>query len=266
MRNFVVLGIIAIATLAVLVFIFNPQILSDIWLWLIGLMGPIIAVFKNGLDAISNFFKKSEEGASSQTTTAATGSQNGQRITELENEIAQLQVKIKNQNQTDTFNGATVTVLRYFDDGETTLGLLFFSDRFYCYTLEDTFRAVKEKGKTRIPKGTYNLDFYEVETELTKKYRKTRDWFDFHIHIQKVANFTNVYIHSGSDHTHTDGCLLIADSISSSDKKRMIFNSRKTYERFYKEIKKLKAEQRKVRIKIFDENWFKLNHLKNRNV
>lgn len=254
MKKFAFLIIVATVTIVVLLFLFNPQILTDIWLWIIGLIGPIVALFKKGFNSISNFVKGSEKPDNTPTVTT---SESEQRIKELEKEIVRLQQKIKNQNQTDEFVGTTISVLRYFDDGETTLGLLFLGDKYFSYTLEDTYQKVKIAGQTRIPSGTYNVDFYEVLTELTKKYRKTRQWFDFHIHIQEVENFSNVYIHSGSDHTHTEGCLLIADSILSSDEKRTIFNSRKTYERFYKKIKQLKAEEQNVRIKILDEGWLK---------
>ncbi len=264
MKKYAFLIIVAIVTIVVLFFLFNPQVLADIWLWFVGLIGPIVALFKSGLDSITNREKKSDASKAKQRqqpdsveNSTVDTSGNEERIKELEKEVAGLQQKIKTQNQADDFVGTTISVLRYFDDGETTLGLLFFEDKYYSYTLEDTYRKVKVSGQTRIPSGTYNVDFYEVLTELTKKYRRTRQWFDFHIHVQEVENFSNVYIHSGSDHTHTEGCLLIADSILSSDEKRTIFNSRKTYERFYKKIKKIKAEEQNVRIKILDEGWLK---------
>lgn len=268
MKNFVFLVIVAIITLAILLFIFNPQVLADIWLWIIGLIGAIIAIIKNIIDSIVNFFKRSEDKKKEPVPKPKEDLNNlksKRKIRELEEEIEKLQLVIKNQNKVDTYDGTTISVLRYFDDGETTLGLLFFEDQFFSYALEDTFQEIKVPGQTRIPKGNYNLDYYKVLTPLTQKYRSTRDWFDYHIHIQNVDNFSNVYIHCGSDHTHTEGCLLIADSIYSSNEKRTIFNSRKTYERFYKEIKKLKAEEQDVRIKIFDEDWFEINKLKNRN-
>jgi hypothetical protein len=265
MRNLIVLIIVALVTITILLFLFNPEILTDIWLWIVGLIGPIIALFRGAIEGLSNAFKKDQRQDSKKSPPdPAIERAHKERIKQLEDQVARLEKSLAENR--DAFDGTTISVVRYFDDGETTLGLLFFDSDFYCYTLEDAFREVKVKGKTRIPKGTYNLDFYKTVTPLTEKYRKTRDWFDFHLHIQDVPNFTNVYIHSGSDHTHTEGCLLIADSILSSNQERTIFNSRKTYERFYKKIKKLRQNNVNVRVKLFDEDWFESNDLKNRKV
>jgi hypothetical protein len=267
MRNFFILLIIAVVAITILLFLFNPEILADIWLWIIGLIGPIVALVRNGVKSIANLLQKSEDRKkASEPPAAPTKSQYEQKIRQMEQEIERLRTLVSEQNQKDAFDGTTLTVLRYFDDGETTLGLLYFQDQFFCYTLEDTFHEIKVKGETRIPAGAYNLDYRRELTDLTKKYRKTRDWFDYHLHIQNIENFQYVYIHCGNDHTHTEGCLLIADSIHSSDQERKIYNSRRAYERLYKSIKKLKADGRQVRIKIFDENWFESVDLKNRYV
>ncbi len=265
MRNLLVLIIVALVTITILLFLFNPKLLTDIWLWIVGLIGPIIALIRGGFSALANLLKKpADDTLKEPAPDPQRDDAQKKRIKELNEEIAGLEKSLAANR--DTFDGTTISVMRYFDDDQTTLGLLFFDSDFYCYTLEDTFRNVKVKGQTRIPKGTYNLDFYKTVTPLTEKYRRTRDWFDFHIHVQDVPNFTHVYIHNGSDHTHTEGCLLIADNILSSNTERTIFNSRKTYERFYKAFKQLRQNDVKVRVKVFDEDWFQSNDLKNRKV
>lgn len=267
MRNFFILLIIAVVTITILLFLFNPEILADIWLWIIGLIGPIVALVRNGVESIANLFRKSEaRKKANEPPSPPAKSQYEQRIRELEREIERLRTLVSEQNRKDSFDGITLTVLRFFDDNETTLGLLYFQDQFFCYTLEDTFHEVKVKGETRIPAGTYNLDYRREVTRLTRKYRQIWDWFDYHLHIQNVENFQYIYIHSGNDHTHTEGCLLIADSIESSDQERKIYNSRRAYERLYKSIKQFKQDGRQTRIKIFDENWFESVDLKNRYV
>ena len=118
-----------------------------------------------------------------------------------------------------------MVVLRYYDDGRTTLGLLFMDNRFYSYTLEDTYHESKIPKETRIPAGEYPIDFNKNLTGLTKKYRKTRDWFDFHLEIKNVENFSGVYIHNGGSSDDTEGCVLIADGLLSNDKKKIRSNS-----------------------------------------
>ncbi len=255
--------IIVLISIAVLIFIslfliFNIEIFNDIWLWLIGLAGPIIAFFKRFVQGISG---TADEGVNEHIE-AIQKENNDYKATigDLKLKIGELEGKISTMNtptSTDSFDGLTITVLRYFDDNETTLGLLFIGQKFFCYTLEDTFREQKIKGETRIPSGTYKLNFRRQLTKLTKKYRATRDWFEYHLEIKNVPEFTGVYIHSGSNHKHTEGCLLIADSIYSSNEKRTIFNSQKTFERFYKKLKPMLDDGEHIRIKLLDEDWFK---------
>ena len=57
-------------------------------------------------------------------------------------------------------------VLRFSSQVDSTSGLLFevtdMGRRFMCYTLEDERRALKVRGETRVPAGTYKI---ELRTE-----------------------------------------------------------------------------------------------------
>ena len=125
-------------------------------------------------------------------------------------------------------------VLRYKDDGNTTLGLLFVDGVFECYTLEDEERDIKIKGETRIPEGTYKLDFRRELSGLTEKYRRKYDWFDFHLHVKDVPNFKYVYIHIGNTEKNTDGCLLLGSTVD----KDSMFQGRSTdaYKTLYQKV------------------------------
>ena len=63
-----------------------------------------------------------------------------------------------------------ILLLRYSDDGDSTMGLLFIDGKFECHTLEDEHRDVKKPGETRIPEGKYKVNFRNERTPLTKKY------------------------------------------------------------------------------------------------
>lgn len=95
---------------------------------------------------------------------------------------------------------------------DATLGELLVEDDFECYTLEDLPRKTKVKGETCIPKGTYQIKFREVETPMTKRYRDKYPWFNWHLEVCDVPNFTNVYIHIGNNKNHTDGCILVGQT------------------------------------------------------
>lgn len=105
---------------------------------------------------------------------------------------------------------------RFSSGADSTLGILLADGVFECFTLEDEYRTDKIKGETRIPAGTYKVEKREVLSGLTEKYRKKYPWFDFHFMLQDVPDFQYVYIHIGNDDDHTDGCLLVGDSIKSN--------------------------------------------------
>ena len=94
-----------------------------------------------------------------------------------------------------------------------------------------------------------------AETELTKKYRTNFPWFKWHLHLQDVPDFQFVYIHSGGDHTHTEGCILVSDSFAIGDKDVYLNRSRKAFERLYKFLGEELDNGVKVRIIVKDEKW-----------
>ena len=122
----------------------------------------------------------------------------------------------------------------HFSD-DFTSGYLKLDCQFECYTLEDEERAKKVKGETAIPSGQYEIVFREVESPLTIKYRNRFKWFKWHLMIRDVPNFENVYIHVGNNESHTDGCILVGDSINTDG---FLGSSSKAFERLYKKIEK----------------------------
>lgn len=90
-----------------------------------------------------------------------------------------------------------------------TIGLLYINGRFICNTLEDTDRgltdkmsaneiaAVKVKGKTAIPTGTY-----PVMMSYSPRFKKQMPL------ICGVKGFEGIRIHSGNSAEDTEGCIL----------------------------------------------------------
>ncbi len=122
---------------------------------------------------------------------------------------------------------------RLFDTGKQTFG--FVSGHGYkAHTLEDEFRKIKLAHDTRIAAGIYPLQINKSETPLTLKHRESYGpWFKFHIQLMNVPQFQGIYIHSGIDETHTDGCLLFADACDYSKDKNPMSYSLQAIKRFY---------------------------------
>lgn len=131
-------------------------------------------------------------------------------------------------------------VLRYSSGKESTLGLLFNVTRgreFLCYTLEDQYQSKKVKGETRIPALRYKLGLRR-EGGFHNRYKER--FPHFHqgmIEVLDVPNFKYILWHVGNDDDDTDGCLLLGDSaFQNKTKDGFIGDSRKAYERIYKNI------------------------------
>jgi hypothetical protein len=146
-----------------------------------------------------------------------------------------------------------IIIKRISEDKDSTLGALYLDDckEAFAFTLEDEFRAEKVKGETRIPEGIYKLVINKAVTPLTEKYRSKYAWFKYHIILQDVKNFSNVYIHVGNYETHTDGCILLGTSATlRNDKSEFISNSASKFEEFYKIVYPLLERGELVRLNI----------------
>lgn len=126
-----------------------------------------------------------------------------------------------------------ITLERLFHTETTTIGRLFIDGNPECWTLEDTERVFKIKGKTRIPSGSYKI---RVRTfgRIHEKYLKK---FPFHkgtLELMNVPNFTDILIHIGNTHEDTDGCLLLGDKLNAND--LSLSYSTMAYTNFYNKV------------------------------
>tara|TARA_B110000285_G_scaffold132037_1_gene148192 strand:- start:5338 stop:5814 length:477 start_codon:yes stop_codon:yes gene_type:complete len=149
-------------------------------------------------------------------------------------------------------------VLRFSSQADCTNGLLFEDSDigmiFIAYTLEDEHRALKVKGETRIPCGTYNLKFRD-EGGFHEKYSKR--FPSIHkgmLEVCDVPNFKYVLIHCGNDDSHSSGCLLVGDSQENNViiKDGWIGKSTNAYKRLYPHIAKQLELGNEVTIEYID--------------
>ena len=102
-----------------------------------------------------------------------------------------------------------IEIHRKYRKNGYTIGLLYVNGAFICNTLEDTDRgftsamsakeiaAVKVKGKTAIPTGTYS-----VIMSYSPRFKKQMPL------ICGVKGFEGIRIHSGNSAEDTEGCIL----------------------------------------------------------
>ena len=143
-------------------------------------------------------------------------------------------------------------VVRINDNRENTLCKLFIDGKFHCYTLEDTWRPFKIKHATRIPAGTYKIDF-RTEGKFYDRYsnhrnQKIRELHKGMLWIKDVPNYQYILIHIGNYARDTSGCLLVGKNYSFNGKERMITQSTNTYLRLYEVV--INAMKRKEDITI----------------
>lgn len=147
---------------------------------------------------------------------------------------------------------------RLNDNGNSTIGTLHYAGgRLFSFTLEDQHQDIKVKGETRIPANIYELKIRKEDTPLTIKHRTAYGiWFKYHIEITGIPNFTGVYVHAGNDEKHTEGCLLLGDTLLNNEvfEKNHLATSTQAVQRFYEKVYPiLEAGKEKVFIEIRDE-------------
>lgn len=153
-------------------------------------------------------------------------------------------------------------VLRYSPEINDTQGILKDENaEFFSHTIEDEVRerGKKIKGETCIWDGRYKLGIRKELTELTKKHRISynaaningviENWFEYHIEILGIPNFIGCYIHAGNNEKHTDGCLLLGDTIGNNTiEPGNMPRSLQAIKRFYKKYYPLLEQGKEIYI------------------
>lgn len=239
--------LILMVVFAIALFALRPELLSDVWLWITGLIGLIIKLFERVWKFITNQFTDEL-----QPVAVTRGNKAPTRATDISkpNPVSRNETTIEDFNEQD-FPGMTLELNRYKEDGDSTLGTLHINGKFFCYTLEDAFQKEKIKGKTRIPAGTYMVDFNRVLTNKTKRYRESdyaSEWFTYHLHLKNVPGFEGIYIHNGGTHEDTYGCILVSKEYNDKVKPITLTRSRETFKELYIKLKQQIEQGVKIQI------------------
>ena len=127
-----------------------------------------------------------------------------------------------------------------------TIGRLYVDGVFFCNTLEDKCRGLKQTdsiffikqrkvyGETAIPSGTYT-----VAMNVTSPKYASIAWYwqlcqGKMPRLLNVPGFEGILVHPGNDPTQTLGCLLVGKNT----KVGQLTESKATFKALYKEMKK----------------------------
>ena len=122
-----------------------------------------------------------------------------------------------------------LTLLRTDREKDYTLGELYINDCFFCHTLEDTDRGLRQNtplweiqatkvfGKTAIPAGEYTVRF-----TFSPRFQRMM------LLVENVPGFEGIRIHAGNTAEDTNGCILLGDRQGQGGR---IVNSRKRVRR-----------------------------------
>jgi hypothetical protein len=104
-----------------------------------------------------------------------------------------------------------IKVVREFFSENETLGTMYINDVFFCYTLEDYDRKLKQSQdvafiknikiakRTALPAGEYRLIL-----SLSNRFQRLMP------EVLNVKGFEGIRIHGGNTHENTEGCILVA--------------------------------------------------------
>lgn len=104
-----------------------------------------------------------------------------------------------------------IKVIREILNPTETLGSLYINDKFFCYTLEDRDRGLRQthsadfikahkvQNQTAIPSGDYR-----VIVSMSNRFKRLMP------EVLNVTGFAGIRIHGGNTHLNTEGCILVA--------------------------------------------------------
>ena len=129
-----------------------------------------------------------------------------------------------------------------------TIGRMEINGRYFCDTLEDTDRGLREsmtedeiaalkvKGATAIPIGTYRIDMQTRSPRFGRVLPR----------LVSVKGYAGVLIHSGNTAADTEGCILVGEN----RERGKVLNSRATLESLLVFLRAAQAEGEEIKLTI----------------
>jgi hypothetical protein len=127
-----------------------------------------------------------------------------------------------------------ISVKRYHETKEYTIGRVFIDGQFECYSLEDQKQDVKVMHETRIPEGRYEIKLRTFGGHHIKYKEKFPDFHKGMLWLQNVPQFKDILIHLGNGDDDSSGCVLLGSQVDL--KAGRILYSKLAYTKFYKKV------------------------------
>lgn len=139
-----------------------------------------------------------------------------------------------------------------------TIGKLSIDGKFFCDTLEDTDRglkdsmslneitSIKQKHITAIPTGTYTITLDIVSPKFGAKQFYKNLCNGKVPRLLNVKGFDGILIHSGNKAEDTDGCILVGRNLEVGK----VVRSQETFTKLYKLLKEAKDRKETIQITI----------------
>lgn len=151
-----------------------------------------------------------------------------------------------------------ILIYRKYKKADYTIGRISIDGELIANTLEDCDRGlhsgmqdwmIKSKKiptRTAIPTGRYEVDMDTVSPKFSKK--------DFYKEVcggklprlKGVKGFEGILLHCGSDHTHSEGCILVGKNTEVGK----LTDSKDTFKKIYSMMKKAHDKGEKIFINI----------------
>lgn len=146
---------------------------------------------------------------------------------------------------------------RTYKKDNYTIGNLYINNKWFCSTLEcpdrglndnhfnSYIQSIKQKGKTAIPTGTYDITLDEISPKYSKK-EKYKPIEGKLPRLLDVPGFDGILIHCGNSVNDTEGCILVGKN----KLKGRVCESTDTFFRLYKLLQKAKEKNKDIKITI----------------
>jgi hypothetical protein len=150
-----------------------------------------------------------------------------------------------------------LTLKRIAKKADYTIGKLYINGEYFCDTLEDTDRGLRQDmqleyikrhkvfGKTAIPTGTYEISMNIVSPKF--RYKKQYQFCGGKLpRLLNVKGFDGICIHIGNYVQDTDGCPLVGKNTV----KGAVMDSTKTFIDFHSKLQMAADLEEKIMITV----------------
>ncbi len=242
MNRFLLLILVALLTLGIVFLVKRPEILDQIWLWLLGFAGLIGRFFQEFWGRIKKIFDKEKEErnqASGITTSSESKAINSPKSIVPE----------------DNFKGITLSIIRQTDDGTTTIGMLYLNEEFYGYTLEDSGADATAKAAVQIPAGQYRVEMDHEPNTFAARYQQLyADWYTVPLKLSGVKGFSSVWLQNGVDELPGQASIVVTNTLEVSDQQLFKANSLETFKKIYTKLRSAIEQGTAVRTIVKSDN------------